>query len=402
MQSFEILTLVFACVLLYAVVEHGRHVYWLRRIPIRVHVNGTRGKSSVTRLIGAGLSAGGLRTVVKVTGTFPRLILANGQEVKIHRRGGANILEQLNIVRFAARRHTEALVIECMALDPHNQWVTEHRMIRATLGVITNVRIDHTDVMGETLDDMALSLGNTIPVDGELLTAEDQCLPQLQRTADERGTRVTAVDGTSVSAEDLAGFEYVEHPENVALALAVCQRLGVDRSAALAGMHCVRPDAGALTGCTVDRDDRRITFWNALAANDPDSTWRIWRLLERAGRLRGDLVVLLNTRQDRHERTVQLVELITERLSGRLARILVAGDDSAPALESLRSHGLGNDRLRGLGLAEPHAIFNSIVDFATQATSPRTTVVAIGNMGGAGAATAELFAHHANPEVSHG
>ncbi|MEO9595730.1 MAG: poly-gamma-glutamate synthase PgsB, partial [Rhodopirellula bahusiensis] len=40
--------------------------YWYRRqllkIPFRIHVNGTRGKSSVTRLIAAGLRSGGIRT----------------------------------------------------------------------------------------------------------------------------------------------------------------------------------------------------------------------------------------------------------------------------------------------------------------------------------------------------
>ena len=38
--------------------EMFRHRWHRRRIPVRVHVNGSRGKSSVTRLIAAGLRAG--------------------------------------------------------------------------------------------------------------------------------------------------------------------------------------------------------------------------------------------------------------------------------------------------------------------------------------------------------
>jgi len=38
-------------------IEMQRHRSMLRRIPMRIHVNGTRGKSSVTRLIAAGLRA---------------------------------------------------------------------------------------------------------------------------------------------------------------------------------------------------------------------------------------------------------------------------------------------------------------------------------------------------------
>ena len=39
------------------VLEDRRHRRHLARIPVRIHVNGTRGKSSVCRLIGAGLRA---------------------------------------------------------------------------------------------------------------------------------------------------------------------------------------------------------------------------------------------------------------------------------------------------------------------------------------------------------
>ena len=39
-----------------------------------VHVNGTRGKSTVSRLIEAGLRAGGLRVFCKTTGTDPMTI----------------------------------------------------------------------------------------------------------------------------------------------------------------------------------------------------------------------------------------------------------------------------------------------------------------------------------------
>ena len=106
-----ILLIVLVLFAVYGVVEFFRHQRRVRSIPIRVHVNGTRGKSSVTRLIGAGLRAAGIPTITKVTGTFPRLILEDGSDVHIHRRGEANILEQVSIVRFAAKRKAQALVV---------------------------------------------------------------------------------------------------------------------------------------------------------------------------------------------------------------------------------------------------------------------------------------------------
>ena len=66
-----------------------------RKIEHVVHVNGTRGKSTVSRLIEAGLRAGGLRVFCKTTGTDPMTIDVNGCEGPIRRRGKANIKEQI-------------------------------------------------------------------------------------------------------------------------------------------------------------------------------------------------------------------------------------------------------------------------------------------------------------------
>ena len=69
--------------------EFRYHQLVLSSIPIRIHVNGTRGKSSVTRLIAAGLRAGGKRTFAKTTGTAPRVIDSKGIDRIIHRSYGS-------------------------------------------------------------------------------------------------------------------------------------------------------------------------------------------------------------------------------------------------------------------------------------------------------------------------
>jgi len=81
-----------------AVIEAWWYRRQLARIPVRVHVNGTRGKSSVTRLIAAGLRAGGIRTCAKTTGTLARMILSDGRELPIFRPDRANVIEQKRIV----------------------------------------------------------------------------------------------------------------------------------------------------------------------------------------------------------------------------------------------------------------------------------------------------------------
>ena len=46
------------------------------------------------------------------------------------------------------------------------QWISEHQMVRSNIGVIANARPDHLEEMGPTDEDVALSLCNSIPVNG--------------------------------------------------------------------------------------------------------------------------------------------------------------------------------------------------------------------------------------------
>ena len=88
--------------------SHRRRLY---QIGTRVHVNGTRGKSSVARLIAAGMRAGNIRTCCKNTGTLPRMALPDGTEYPVFRPAKANEIEQLRLVAAAVDAGVEALVI---------------------------------------------------------------------------------------------------------------------------------------------------------------------------------------------------------------------------------------------------------------------------------------------------
>ena len=156
------------------ILEYQFHMRSLAAISLRIHVNGTRGKSSVTRLIAAGLREAGIRTFAKTTGTAPRVIDSEGKDRIIHRLRLPSIGEQTRLLSYFADEKPDAVVMECMAVQPQYQWIAEHQMVQSHIGVITNVRPDHLDEMGPTEDDVAYSLCNTIPVDGILITGEDQ------------------------------------------------------------------------------------------------------------------------------------------------------------------------------------------------------------------------------------
>ncbi|MCX6272732.1 MAG: poly-gamma-glutamate synthase PgsB [Bacteroidetes bacterium] len=372
------------------ILEFSLHQKRIYSIPVRIHVNGTRGKSSVTRLIGAGLRAGGISTITKVTGTFPRLILEDGTETIIHRKSDANIIEQLSIVKFSALRKVQALVIECMALQPKYQWITENHMIHSNIGVMTNVRMDHIDIMGHSLAEIAETMGSTIPKNAHLFTAENAIPEILEKISEKRKTVSHFIDIESVSQEEMKGFSYIEHRDNVALALAVCEHLGVPRQTALHGMNEAVPDAGVLSCHMVDAFPRKLIFYNAFAANDPDSTYMIWQKIRDEIGFEGQRIVLLNTRQDRMDRARQLAELSGRKLAGEIDYLFLIGQSTEIVQNMSIGYGLPKKKIINLGWTTPKKVFEELLSV----TIERSTIVAIGNMGGMGAETVELFKHN--------
>lgn len=387
MYSFYLLLAIFIVAIIYGIIEYMLHQQRVRSIPLRIHINGTRGKSSVTRLIGAGLRAGGISNITKVTGTFPRLILEDGTETYIHRKSSANIIEQLSIMKFAAERKVKALVMECMALQPQYQSITEKHMIHSTVGVITNVRLDHTDVMGHTLQEIAVTLGRTIPRNQHLFSAENVIPDVLKKIAGRRKTRSHFVDGLEVSHEEMKGFSYIEHRDNVALALEICRHVGVEREVALKGMYTAIPDAGALRAFRISAFSKQIVFYNGFAANDPDSTYMIWKKIRDEVGMPGVKIVVLNTRQDRLDRARQLAEMSGRKLAEEADYLMLIGQSTEVVAQMAVHHGFPRRKLINLGYTTPEKVFEKVLSV----THNESTVVAIGNMGGMGAETAEYF-----------
>lgn len=387
MYVFTVLLVVLIILSLYGLIEFYFHQKRIHSIPIRVHINGTRGKSSVTRLIGAALRESGIKTITKVTGTYPRLILEDGSEVGIYRKAGANIIEQLSITRFASKRNAQAIVMECMAVQPQYQWITENKMLHSTLAVITNVRLDHIDVMGYSLPEIATALGNTIPKNQYLLTAEKIVFNKLKEIADKRNCKIQLAEPDLVTEEEMKGFSYIEHKENVALALAVSLHLGIERKTALNGMYKAIPDAGALKLSSVNAFNKKINFYNAFAANDPQSTLMIWEKLRAENELRGIKMILLNTRQDRLDRAKQLTAMVGRELKNQFDNLILIGQSSEIVEELSVSNGVQRNKIINLGWNEPEAVFEAILAYTTE----QSTVVAVGNMGGMGGKVADFF-----------
>ncbi|MDX8037208.1 poly-gamma-glutamate synthase PgsB [Lentzea sp. BCCO 10_0856] len=381
-----------AGLLIAGIIEQRGHIGELSKIEHRVLVNGIRGKSSITRLCAGALRGGGLVTTAKTTGTAARFIHPDGSEEPVYRKWGiANVVEQIGIVRRAAAYRSDALVIECMAVMPDLQEINQSKLIRSTIGVLCNVREDHLAEMGPTLDDVARSLSRSMPVGGVCVTAERDRLAILEQEAAKRNCELIAVDPESVTDEEMAGFSWVTFKENVAIALAVAELLGVNRQLALAGMWAAPPDPGVLSVQTRTRDGKQIKLANVFAANDPESTlMNVERLLEQ-GTIARPLHVVINCRPDRVERNRQMGELVA-RIDPD--RVVLIGEPTRSARLSIADD--WQDRVNDLGGARAAG---ELLDSILADVDDTVSLVAIGNIHGQGEALLHAVDELDEPEA---
>mgnify|MGYP001177262591 CR=1 FL=1 len=319
------LLIIFLCIIVLGLIESYFHNISLNNIPIRIHINGSRGKSSVTRLIAAGLRAGGMKTLAKTTGTSPRIIDEDGNDKAIYRLRSASIGEQVRLIRDFAKKKPDVVVIECMAVNPQYQWVSEHKMIKSTMSVITNVRPDHLDEMGLTLKENANSLANTIPFNGNLITLNenDEINKIFEVIAKKRNTKLHSLNQNDELKDIMGQFKYLEHEDNVNIALKVCDVFGIKKEEAIKGMIQAKPDPGATVIWRLNYKVFSNYFINLLAANDPSSTYKIYQtILKRFDNAK--ICIFFNTRADRRYRTNQLLDLIFQKI--KPDRLIIRGD----------------------------------------------------------------------------
>lgn len=387
---FETIIILVAVVVIFLFMECRIHLRNLHSIPIRVHVNGTRGKSSVTRLIAGALREHGLKTFAKTTGTLPRMIMDDGREYPIFRPAGANIIEQLRIVSLAANNDAQALIIECMAVQPRLQSLTELKFIRATHGVITNARADHLDVMGPSERDVTLALLGTVPLEGKLFTAERDYSEEFVEVCKDRRAELHVVqpgDVEAITDKDMSGFTYVEHKENVALVLKVCASLDIPRDVALRGMWRAQRDPGAMSEYEIDFFGRRILFVNGFAANDPESSERIWRMALQAHQDFHKKIIVLSARADRPDRSKQLGQAIVNW--PQADRYVLMGSGVYVLFRTAVASGVDSSKfVYAEGMATSQ-IFEEIIGISGRSAM----VMGIGNIVGPGMELVNYFRH---------
>ena len=332
-------------------VAMARHSRRIGQLDVRIHVNGIRGKSTVTRLVAGVLREGGYVTVAKTTGSAARVIAPDGWETPIKRRGAATIYEQVDIVRENVTAGVEALVIECMAVRPLYQRYSQEHIVQSDITVITNVREDHQEEMGETLEEIADSMSVTIPEGGVLVTAEDRAhlRDRLQANAAARGSRFVFADAALVDDEDMLGFDYLQFKENVAIGFVIAELLGISRANALAGMQKSVPDIGVVRLKWYQVGDKKVLWVPMFAANDRESVILTFKTLQAQFPPGASVIGVLNNRADRGRRAELFSTMVPDDLADFLDHVITFGAYEDSVIRTMTERGYPAEAVHRLG-----------------------------------------------------
>lgn len=239
-----------------------------------VHVVGTNGKGSTSSMVASMLRAGGKCTGLYTSPFIHRFherMMVNGQEITDE--------ELAEVTRFVGEKAdaladhpTEFELVTCIALEFYRRRKCDYVVLEAGMGgrldstnaipapevvTITNIGLDHTGVLGNTVESIAAEKAAVIKPGCKvvLYRQSESVMDVVRKICSEQGAelRIAGVEDLEVLSDTLEGQrlrrngqelllpllgEHQRH--NAAVALAVVEALGLSEEAVAEGMKAAR------------------------------------------------------------------------------------------------------------------------------------------------------------------
>lgn len=267
-----------------------------------IHVNGIRGKSSIVRMLDAMFREHGYQTFSKVTGTVPKYRGVDGVEHEV-KRHTVTMREQRRFLKRAARENADVLIIECMALRPEMQKLSE-LILKADLAIVANIKTDHLEVMGIDHESIGVTLMEMTHRDQKIITADPKLYDQFVQT---RPNLLLAGDFPAVKDE---------HKENTNIAFEVATEFEMDFVKVKNAIMNYQRDVGHQS--SMDFKGNELLF--GFAINDLESTIELYDKYEAKERE----IIWFNDRYDRPERSTMFLRWMSKISPDT---ILLSGDN---------------------------------------------------------------------------
>ena len=273
-----------------------------------------------------------------------------------------------------------------MSLQPENHYVESRQIFKPNIVIITNIRRDHTDTVGESLEEIAEVFCLDIPSNAKVFLHENEYREVFQKTADEMGSTLNLVQD-SISSEILkmdpdlkiSGFQ-----EDLDIIYSAGKVLNISDEQILKGIRKTKQDIGMLKiwKFKSETGEKSNYFVNCFAANDPESTFQavssVQKILKHESQKK---IGLLNLREDKTDRTLQWIEAL-KRTQNIFNKVYVIG-----AHANIFRRKVKNKNIEVLKIDSPQTITRKLLS----ENEDKSTIFGIGNMAGVGKNLVEFW-----------
>jgi poly-gamma-glutamate synthase PgsB/CapB len=338
----------------------------VKKIPIRIHVNGTRGKSTVVKYISELLRLNNYKTISKITGITPTLFRHDNHPQEIIRRGGARITEQFKIIHKAAASKSDALVLECMSINPELQQV-ESRAFSPQYYIITNIRQDHLEEMGESEENWVDSICSAIPRNCTILTAEKKHLDKIKTYAALKNSKVLSTKDIKINN----GYHYGINEDNVKLAILFAEQQGISYSKFLYNLEAKSVDDNEIN---LKIEGKEVKFYNVFAINDVPSAESFLSDICKNEIVDKNFVIIFNSRADRPYRSLKFAELLADIKN--CSKIIVTGNHAHRTIKELLMRGVEKRKIS----LQKFSNLSETIKGLKRIINESSTIIGIGNI----------------------
>lgn len=309
--------------------KENAHRSRMPKLDYNIYVNGIRGKSTITRMLGSVLREAGVSTVSKPRVPTRALSTRKRASTPFSAPAPRTSTSSTTSLKEWLDGSVNGLVVECMAVKPKYQNLCQNVILRSPISVMTNVRLDHQEEMGDTVEEIADSLCNTVPEHGLVITGErnESVLKVIQKNCEARSSRLIVAEESELSRSLVDKFAYQQFEENVAVVSTLAEELHIDTDVAVRGMLKAEPDPGTTKVIKLEEENNSLYWVPMFAVNDWESTTKVYSSVH-DGRLPEGTkhVIAMNNRADRTDRASMFVDVITKDLKGQFDKIVLYGD----------------------------------------------------------------------------
>ncbi|MDD4160393.1 MAG: Mur ligase family protein [Synergistaceae bacterium] len=266
-----------------------------KKAGIRIAVTGSRGKSSIVRMLHEAFCCCEVNCRSRITGVIPRELSPYGEN-PILRSAGANVAE-LKWWLSMLPDDTEAVITENSAISPELQSVCPNLLL-PTLTVLTNINPDHTALWGNDEESVLNAISGALPIKGSVI---------LPRRLAERTDLLLLADRKKLTLYPVEeNKEFKSHfAINIPLALKACELSGLNIEKALYAIKRLKPDIA--DSCLIKVGNAELAF--AFSINDLQSTKDYFYSLKW---IPGETTLIYNHRRDRWDRLKAFDEWISQ------------------------------------------------------------------------------------------